>query len=109
MKNPSSYQKAAVDSGQWLLYRRDPRNGDSDKSELQLDSDSPTIGIEEYLQLEKRFSGLFNSDPGSCNETIAQIQQRIDKRYKKYTSLSGVTDLPTIKNLKLKELDYEPF
>ena len=46
MKNPSQYHKAAVDSGQWLLYRHDPRKAKA----LQLDSDTPSIKIEEYLK-----------------------------------------------------------
>ena len=48
MKNPSQYHKAAVASGQWLLYRNDPRKSSS----FQLDSKTPSIKIEDYLPLE---------------------------------------------------------
>lgn len=87
MKNPSKYQKAAVDSGQWLLYRNDPRRANDDVNTLQLDSKSPSIPIEAYLQLEGRFSKLF-SNPNELETQliIKNIQKNVDERFNKYLS-----------------------
>ena len=38
MKNPSQYHKAAVNSGQWLLYRNNPELSIDGNNTLQLDS-----------------------------------------------------------------------
>src|SRR5690348_10929981 len=43
------HQKAAVESGQWLLYRYDPRRGEAGDNPLQLDSRAPKIPLEQYL------------------------------------------------------------
>ena len=81
MRNPSQYHKAAVASGQWLLYRNDPRKLKS----FQLDSNQPTLKIEDYLKMEKRFDRLLKS---TNNQLINKLQINIDKRFQKYKSLS---------------------
>jgi len=77
MKNPSQYYKAAVDSGQWVLYRNDPRKSQT----FQLDSNEPSIKIEEYLKLEDRFSVLLDDDSMLRNSTLKKLQHRINQRY----------------------------
>ncbi|MEX0313505.1 MAG: 4Fe-4S binding protein, partial [Allomuricauda sp.] len=62
MKEPSQYHKAAVQSGQWLLYRNDPARKEKGLNPLQLDSEAPTIPISEYFSMEKRFEVLFEKD-----------------------------------------------
>ncbi len=81
MKNPSQYHKAAVDSGQWLLYRNDPRRMVEGYSRLQLDCSGPVIPIENYLKMEKRFAKLFENDKAALITTVKYIQQQVDKRY----------------------------
>ncbi|MDT0557402.1 4Fe-4S binding protein [Ichthyenterobacterium sp. W332] len=76
MKNPSQYHKAAVDSGQWILYSNDPRK----EHPFQLDSGTPTIHIESYLNMEKRFSKLFQ-DKKVLASRIKEIQKQVNKRY----------------------------
>ena len=81
MKNPSQYHKAAVNSGQWLLYRRDPRKSNP----FQLDSNEPTLNIKDYLKMEKRFNELFKS---TNNALINRIQDNISLRFQKFKSFS---------------------
>lgn len=88
MKHPSKYHKAAVASGQWLLYRNDPRRIINGQSALQLDSKAPSCNIETYLRMEKRFEKLFKEDSITFNNMILQIQKQIDRRYESYLSLS---------------------
>jgi pyruvate-ferredoxin/flavodoxin oxidoreductase len=86
MKNPSQYHKAAVNSGQWLMYRNDPRK----QNIFQLDSNTPTIKIEEYLSLENRFNKLFENN--DIAEHIKMLQDKIDKRYLEY-SIESVSEI----------------
>jgi len=83
MKNPSQYHKAAVESGQWMLYRNDPRT----PKPFHLDSTSPVLKIETYLKLEKRFDKFFNSEGLSNDFFMNQLQNKIDTRFKKYEYL----------------------
>ena len=87
MKNPSKYHNAAVDSGQWLLYRNDPRKSELGLNTLQLDSKVPSIKVEEYLKLENRFSKLFENNEMQVKLFLNNIQEQIDKRFKKYLAM----------------------
>lgn len=89
MKNPSQYHKAAVASGQWLLYRNDPRRKEQGLSSLQLDSEKPSIKIEDYLKLEDRFSKLFQINEERFRNLMYQIQILVDERFDKYLSLTS--------------------
>ena len=81
MKNPSQYHKAAVNSGQWLLYRHDPRKSNP----FQLDSNEPTLSAIDYLKMEKRFNELFKP----TNEAlIKRIQDNTSLRFQKFKSFS---------------------
>jgi pyruvate-ferredoxin/flavodoxin oxidoreductase len=92
-------QKAAVESGQWLLYRYHPERAEAGENPLQLDSRPPKIPVSEYLRLENRFTMLAKSQPERSKELFAQSQRDVDKRWKRYQDmaegksplLSGVT------------------
>jgi len=86
MKNPSQYHKAAVNSGQWLLYRNDPRHIENGLNAFQLDSEVPTIKIENYLKMEKRFSKMLSENETSIKPLINKIQNKINSRYQTYAS-----------------------
>ncbi|MEA3341857.1 MAG: pyruvate:ferredoxin (flavodoxin) oxidoreductase, partial [Chloroflexota bacterium] len=49
------YQKMAVESGAWPLFRYDPRRKAEGRNPLILDSKEPTIPLEEYMYSENRF------------------------------------------------------
>ena len=85
MKTPSKYHKAAVASGQWLLYRNDPR-----KSHVfQLDSDKPSMKITDYLKMEKRFRKMLQSKNTNSIGINDNLQERVDKRYFKYLAYTS--------------------
>jgi pyruvate-ferredoxin/flavodoxin oxidoreductase len=88
MKHPSKYHKAAVASGQWLLYRNDPNRKMKGQEPMQLDSARPHILVEDYLGMEKRFKTILENEPGEVAESIQYIQQTIDKRFQQYSALT---------------------
>jgi len=88
-KNPSQYHKAAVRSGQWLLYRNDPRRLNDDKNPFQLDSDKPSLPLEDYLRMERRFAQLFQSLNGDLEFLLAQQQLAVNEKFNRYFALAG--------------------
>ena len=86
---PSLYHKVAVNSGQWLLYRHDPRK----TKVLQLDSNEPSIKIEDYLKLEGRFNKLFRQNKENLEPWLRQYQKDIDKRFDDYLMRSSTTHI----------------
>lgn len=84
IKTPSIYHKAAVKSGQWLLYRNDPKRSDNKQNPFQLDSNTPSIKIEEYMKMEKRFSKLFKTNNEQLKLLVQKAQKKINNRYEKY-------------------------
>lgn len=89
MKNPRQYHKAAVASGQWLLYRSRPGVNHSRDRMLQLDSPAPHIPIEDYLVMEERFGAIFSANRVQQNDWICAAQSFVDKRYAKYADLQA--------------------
>ncbi len=51
-------QKLAVQSGHWPLFRFNPKLGAEGKNPLQLDSNPPSIPLENYLYNETRYTAL---------------------------------------------------
>ena len=87
MKKPSQYQKAAVQSGQWLLYRKNPSRKAMGLNSLQIDSDTPTLPIKEYFRLEKRFEGLFKRDLQTFEAITTRAQNQVNQRFNRYKLL----------------------
>ena len=104
MKNPSQYHKAAVDSGQWLLYRNDPRRAKKNQNTLQLDSAIPSIEIKKYLKKEKRFSKLFEQNEISLKTLIKPFQEQVNRRFDKYMLMASEETINRTKLIKRKEL-----
>jgi pyruvate-ferredoxin/flavodoxin oxidoreductase len=82
-------QKLAVDSGQWLLYRFDPRRAERGENPLQLDSPAAKTKIEDYLLSENRFKMLTKSKPEDAKRFFAKAQTDAEKRFKFYQFLAG--------------------
>jgi pyruvate-ferredoxin/flavodoxin oxidoreductase len=87
-------QKLAVDSGQWLLYRFDPRRAEKGENPLQLDSPAAKGKVQDYLLSENRFKMLTKSKPEDAKRFFAQAQTDAEKRFKFYQYLAG-RDLKT--------------
>ena len=82
-------QKLAVESGQWLLYRFDPRRADRGENPMQLDSGAPKSRVQDYLMSENRFKMLTKSKPEDAKRFFAHAQQDADRRLKYYQYLAG--------------------
>lgn len=88
-------QKLAVESGQWLLYRFDPRRAERGENPLQLDSGAAKTKVEDYLLSENRFKMLTKSKPEDAKKFFAQAQVDADRRWKQYQYLAGRDSKPT--------------
>jgi pyruvate-ferredoxin/flavodoxin oxidoreductase len=77
-------QKLAVDSGQWLLYRFDPRRAARGENPLQLDSQAAKVKVQDYLLSENRFKMLTKSKPEDAKKFFTQAQTDVEQRWKFY-------------------------
>ena len=77
-------QKLAVDSGQWLLYRYDPRRAERGENPLQLDSSAAKAKVADFMMSEIRFKMLTKSKPDDAKKFMAQSQVEADRRWKFY-------------------------
>ena len=82
-------QKAAVQSGQWLLYRFNPEKIAAGENPLQLDSAAPTIRVADYFKMENRFRMLSQSQPEEAPGIFEQAQVDADRRRKRYEYLAA--------------------
>ena len=78
------HQKAAVDSGQWLLYRYHPDRADQGENPLSLDSRAPKMPVKEYMETENRFKMLSFSKPAVAQELAELAQADVDQRLALY-------------------------
>lgn len=82
-------QKAAVDSGQWLLYRYNPLRLRENENPLLLDSRAPSIRVEQYLEMENRFQMLRSIDPEVAKDLFAADQKDVNERWEFYQYLAA--------------------
>jgi pyruvate-ferredoxin/flavodoxin oxidoreductase len=80
-------QKLAVDSGQWLMYRFDPRRAERGENPLQVDSPAAKSLVQDFLQSENRFKMLANTKPEEAKQLFARAQADADRRYRFYKFL----------------------
>jgi pyruvate-ferredoxin/flavodoxin oxidoreductase len=83
-------QKAAVDSGSWVLYRFDPRRAQQGQNPLQLDSRAPKIPLKDYAYNETRFRMLTQSKPQEAERLLKLFQQDVDSRWQRYQQLASL-------------------
>ncbi len=82
-------QKLAVESGQWLLYRYDPRRADRGENPLQLDSSAAKAKVSDFMMSENRFKMLTKSKPEDAKKFFAQSQVDADRRWKFYQFMAA--------------------
>ncbi len=82
-------QKAAVESGHWLLYRHDPRRLNEEKNPLQLDSKAPKIPISDYIYKETRYKMLTKSMPDRAKALLKEAEKAAAARYETYSQLAS--------------------
>ncbi len=86
-----AHQKLAVNSGNWPLYRFDPRRIDEGKPPFQLDSGKPRIPLSELTKLEARYGKVARLDRDRYARLQEVAQQRVDRQYAVYKHLSELT------------------
>ncbi|MDB9446634.1 pyruvate:ferredoxin (flavodoxin) oxidoreductase [Anabaena sp. CS-542/02] len=82
-------QKAAVDSGQWLLYRFHPDRIKEGQNPLQLDSRTPKLPLQEYMYLENRFKMLTKRDSQAAQQLLKEAQADVKTRWETYRYLAA--------------------
>jgi pyruvate-ferredoxin/flavodoxin oxidoreductase len=87
-------QKAAVDSGQWLLYRYNPERAATGENPLILDSRTPTRRVQDFMLMETRFKMLTKSKPEDAKKLWQEAQQDVEARFRLYEYLSKRKTVP---------------
>jgi pyruvate-ferredoxin/flavodoxin oxidoreductase len=82
-------QKAAVDSGQWILYRYNPVRVAEGENPLILDSRAPKIPVDRYMMMENRFKMLTKSKPQAAKEFMKEAQLNVEDRWALYQYLAS--------------------
>jgi len=82
-------QKLAVESGQWLLYRYDPRRAERGENPLQVDSSAAKYKVKDFMLTENRFKMLTKSKPDDAKKFFEQSQGDAERRWKFYQFLSA--------------------
>ncbi|MFL5735147.1 MAG: pyruvate:ferredoxin (flavodoxin) oxidoreductase [Chloroflexia bacterium] len=86
-------QKAAVDTGSWLLYRYNPDLAAQGENPLVLDSHAPKHPLDQYLYMENRFKMLTKTRPDEARALLKQAQADVDTRWKLYEHLAATSAL----------------
>jgi len=89
MTEGMKHQKAAVDSGQWILYRYNPDRVEQGLNPLEIDSAPPHAPVRNYFESENRFKMLTKSKPEIAKNLFQQAQEDINIRYKHFEFLAG--------------------
>jgi len=89
MTHGMQQQKAAVQTGQWLLYRYNPDRAKAGENPLQLDCAPPKQPVREYLNSENRFKMLTKTDPAAAERLFAQAQEDVEERRQLYQYLAA--------------------
>ncbi|MBI2880992.1 MAG: pyruvate:ferredoxin (flavodoxin) oxidoreductase [Candidatus Tectomicrobia bacterium] len=82
-------QKAAVETGQWLLYRYNPDLAKEGKNPLHLDSTRPKKPVSEYMHMENRFKMLTKSHPDAAKRLAKEAQEEVNQRWALYQHLAS--------------------
>jgi pyruvate-ferredoxin/flavodoxin oxidoreductase len=82
-------QRAAVESGHWLLYRYNPILEQEGKNPFVLDSKAPKIKIKDYMDMENRYRMLTYSHPDRARMLMEHAQANIETRWALYQYLAS--------------------
>ncbi len=82
-------QKAAVDSGAWLLYRYNPALIAEGKNPLIVDSRPAKMPVSEYMKRQNRFRILAKADPERAAELAALADADAKERFELYNHMAS--------------------
>ncbi|WP_053971968.1 thiamine pyrophosphate-dependent enzyme [Mangrovimonas sp. ST2L15] len=88
MKHPKKHIQAVVNSGHWPLYRYNPELISEGVNPFQLDTETPTLKIQEFIPMEKRFQKLMDSNQPEA--LFENIQNQYDKKYRELKKLESI-------------------
>jgi len=83
-------QKKAVDTGHWLLYRKNPALEAEGKNPLKVDSKEPKVHIGEYFDSENRFRSLKKAMPERAAMLLEKADKAAKKNYRYYRDLASI-------------------
>lgn len=83
MANVQHEMKRAVDAGYWTLYRYDPENS----KPMKIDSKTPTLDYEEFLDGETRYAALKRTFPEHAKTLFKTAKEDASIKYQKYKAL----------------------
>ena len=84
MQKGFDQQKAAVNSGHWLLFRYHPEREAQGENPLTIDSKPPSIPLEDYIYRETRYKMLSLSKPDEAARLLELAKADVARRWKLY-------------------------
>jgi pyruvate-ferredoxin/flavodoxin oxidoreductase len=90
LKMGLEHQKAAVNSGAWILMRYNPMLAAEGKNPLILDSKEPTLPLADYIYSETRYKMLTLSDPAEAAKLLAEAEADIKARWRLYKHMAAM-------------------
>lgn len=92
----AAQQKAAVDSGHWILSRFDPARKEAGLNPLQIDSKPPSLQLEKYIYNEARYASLALSRPAEAQTLLESARGDVRARWASYQAMLASLE-PTTK------------
>ncbi|MGE5248707.1 MAG: 4Fe-4S dicluster domain-containing protein, partial [Bacteroidota bacterium] len=83
-------QKLAVQSGQWPMYRYDPRLAEQGKNPLIIESREPSIPVSQYAYNETRFKMLTQMDEARAEQLMKEAQHDARARWTLYQQMAAM-------------------
>jgi len=90
LKMGLEHQKAAVNSGAWILMRYNPMLAAEGKNPLVLDSKEPTLPLADYIYSETRYKMLTLSNPAEAAKLLAEAEVDIKTKWRLYKHLAAM-------------------
>jgi pyruvate-ferredoxin/flavodoxin oxidoreductase len=90
MRKGLDQQKLAVNTGEWPVYRYDPRLVTQGKNPLTLDSKGPQTSLEEFAYNETRFRMLLQSDEERAEALMALAKKDAAARWNLYQQMAAM-------------------
>lgn len=90
MGTATDQQKAAVDSGHWVLMRYHPEKTMAGENPLTLDSKAPKTKFSAYALNEARYHMLARSKPEASAALMALAQEDVDARWQQYEQMASM-------------------
>ena len=90
LSNNLRQQNLAVNSGNWGLFRYDPRKADAGENPLHLDSKEPTIPYRDFAMSETRFAVLERTHPDAAHRFMEVAQHQTKAKFHLYQQLAKI-------------------